>query len=76
MYSALHTAPDTTLEGAHSWKYARFLDFASARLLMKKVGRGYVFFQSMLLKHFAQRVEERIEKVEVAKDTDEQKLTH
>lgn len=35
------------------WNYARFLDFASDRLLMKKVGGGYVFFHRMLLEHFA-----------------------
>ncbi len=36
------------------WNYAKFLDFASAHLLMKKVGGGYVFFHRMLLEHFAQ----------------------
>jgi hypothetical protein len=35
------------------WNYAKFLDFASDRLLMKKVGGGYVFFHRMLLEHFA-----------------------
>ena len=39
------------------WDYAKFLDFASDRLLMKKVGGGYVFFHRMLLEHFAQKVE-------------------
>nr|WP_277879051.1 NACHT domain-containing protein [Leptolyngbya sp. FACHB-711] len=33
--------------------YAKFLDFASDRLLMKKIGGGYVFFHRMLLEHFA-----------------------
>lgn len=33
--------------------YAHFLAFASDRLLMKKVGGGYVFFHRMLLEHFA-----------------------
>ena len=36
------------------WNYARFLDFASDRLLMKKIGGGYVFFHRMLLEHFAE----------------------
>lgn len=36
------------------WNYAKFLDFTSDRLLMKKVGSGYVFFHRMLLEHFAQ----------------------
>ncbi|MCU0566655.1 MAG: NACHT domain-containing protein [Oculatellaceae cyanobacterium Prado106] len=35
------------------WNYARFLDFASDRLLMRKIGGGYVFFHRMLLEHFA-----------------------
>ena len=35
------------------WDYAQFLKFASDRLLMKKVGGGYVFFHRMLLEHFA-----------------------
>jgi MFS family permease len=34
--------------------YAKFLDFASNRRLMKKIGGGYVFFHRMLLEHFAQ----------------------
>ena len=37
------------------WNYARFLDYASERLLMKKVGGGYVFYHRMLMEHFAQR---------------------
>ncbi|MDJ0898684.1 MAG: NACHT domain-containing protein [Xenococcus sp. MO_188.B8] len=35
--------------------YARFLGYASERLLMKKVGGGYVFYHRMLMEHFAQR---------------------
>jgi hypothetical protein len=35
------------------WNYARFLDYASERLLMKKVGGGYVFYHRMLMEHFA-----------------------
>ena len=34
---------------------ARFLDYASERLLMIKVGGGYVFYHRMLLEHFAQK---------------------
>ena len=41
-------------KGCIPWNYAKFLDFASDRLLMKKVGGGYVFFHRMLLEHFAQ----------------------
>jgi hypothetical protein len=35
------------------WNYARFLDYSSERLLMKKVGGGYVFYHRMLMEHFA-----------------------
>ncbi|MEH2082161.1 MAG: NACHT domain-containing protein [Nostoc sp.] len=41
------------LKGRIPWNYAKFLDFASDRLLMKKIGGGYVFFHRMLLEHFA-----------------------
>jgi NACHT domain/CHAT domain len=40
-------------KGYIPWNYAKFLDFATDRLLMKKVGGGYVFFHRMLLEHFA-----------------------
>ncbi|MFM7578085.1 MAG: hypothetical protein ACKO5Q_14245, partial [Microcystaceae cyanobacterium] len=40
-------------KGGIPWNYAKFLDFASDRLLMKKVGGGYLFFHRMLLEHFA-----------------------
>ena len=43
------------------WNYARFLDYATERLLMKKVGGGYVFYHRMLMEHFAQR--ERVSRV-------------
>jgi NACHT domain len=39
-------------KGHIPWNYAKFLDFASERLLMKKIGGGYVFFHRMLLEHF------------------------
>lgn len=41
-------------KGRIPWNYAKFLDFASDRRLMEKVGGGYVFFHRMLLEHFAQ----------------------
>jgi MFS family permease len=43
-------------KGDIPWNYAKFLDFASDRLLMKKIGGGYVFFHRMLLEHFAQKI--------------------
>lgn len=36
------------------WNYARFLDYASDRLFMQKVGGGYIFVHRMLLEHFAE----------------------
>ena len=42
-------------KGKISWNYADFLDYASERLLMKKVGGGYVFYHRMLMEHFAQK---------------------
>jgi hypothetical protein len=39
------------------WNYAKFLDFAADRLLLKKIGGSYIFFHRMLLEHFAQKVE-------------------
>lgn len=42
-------------KGRIPWNYARFLDYASERLLMKKVGGGYVFYHRMLMEHFARK---------------------
>ena len=41
-------------KGRIPWNCARFLDYASERLLMKKVGGGYIFYHRMLMEHFAQ----------------------
>ncbi|MEO0932875.1 MAG: zinc-ribbon domain-containing protein [Cyanobacteria bacterium J06641_2] len=40
-------------KGFMPWNCARFLDYASERLLMKKVGGGYAFYHRMLMEHFA-----------------------
>ena len=45
-------------KGRIPWNYAKFLDYASERLLMKKVGGGYIFYHRMLMEHFAQRYQE------------------
>jgi hypothetical protein len=37
-----------------SWNYARFLNYATDRLFMQKVGGGYIFVHRMLMEHFAQ----------------------
>lgn len=35
------------------WNYARFLDYASERILLQKVGGGYIFVHRLLLEHLA-----------------------
>ena len=36
------------------WNYSRFLDYATERIFMQKVGGGYIFIHRMLMEHFAQ----------------------
>ena len=40
-------------KGRIPWNYARFLDYASERIFLQKVGGGYIFVHRMLLEHFA-----------------------
>ncbi len=40
-------------EGAMPWNYSRFLDFASERMLLQKVGGGYMFVHRFVLEYFA-----------------------
>mgnify|MGYP001024975247 CR=1 FL=1 len=40
--------------GYTPWNYARFLDYATERLFLQKVGGGYIFIHRTLLEHFAQ----------------------
>lgn len=35
------------------WNYARFLDWATERIFLQKVGGGYIFVHRLLLEHFA-----------------------
>jgi hypothetical protein len=37
------------------WNYARFLDYATERLFLRKVGGGYIFVHRLLLDYFAAR---------------------
>jgi DNA-binding SARP family transcriptional activator/energy-coupling factor transporter ATP-binding protein EcfA2 len=39
--------------GAMPLNYARFLDYAAERVLLRKVGGGYMFIHRLLLEHFA-----------------------
>jgi hypothetical protein len=36
------------------WNYTHFLDYATDRLFLQKVGGGYIFVHRMLLEHFAE----------------------
>jgi serine/threonine protein kinase len=40
--------------GYTPWNYARFLDYATERIFLQKVGGGYIFVHRLLLEHFAQ----------------------
>jgi len=39
--------------GKIPWNYARFLNYATERIFLQKVGGGYIFVHRMLLEHFA-----------------------
>jgi len=39
--------------GCMPWQYARFLDYASECILLRKVGGGYIFMHRLLLDYFA-----------------------
>ncbi len=40
-------------KGYIPWNYSRFLDSASDRVFLRKVGGGYIFVHRMLLEYFA-----------------------
>jgi serine/threonine protein kinase len=40
--------------GCIPWNYARFLNYATERIFLQKVGGGYIFVHRLLLEHFAQ----------------------
>jgi hypothetical protein len=44
--------------GSTPWNYVRFLDYAADRILLRKVGGGYVFLHRMLMDWFAARYDE------------------
>jgi serine/threonine protein kinase len=41
--------------GVMPWNYAQFLDWATERIFLQKVGGGYIFVHRLLLEHFAGR---------------------
>lgn len=42
------------LNGYIPWNYAQFLDYATDRLFLQRVGGGYRFMHDLLRQHFAQ----------------------
>jgi len=44
--------------GSAPWDYAKFLDHTAERILLRKVGGGYMFIHRMLLEYFAIRDDE------------------
>lgn len=40
-------------KGFIPWNYAHFLDYATERIFLQKVGGGYIFIHRLLLEHFA-----------------------
>lgn len=44
------------------WDYAHFLDHATERIFLQKVGGGYIFIHRLLQEHFANRKENEVKK--------------
>jgi hypothetical protein len=44
--------------GSIPWNYVKFLDYATERILLRKVGAGYTFIHRILLEYFAARYDE------------------
>ena len=42
------------LNNCKPWDYAKFLDYATERIFLQKIGGSYMFIHRMLLEHFAQ----------------------
>ena len=36
------------------WRYVAFLDYAAQRILLRRVGGGWIFIHRMLMEHIAQ----------------------
>jgi energy-coupling factor transporter ATP-binding protein EcfA2 len=50
-----------TLSGYAPWCYARFLDYATERILLRRVGGSYIFVHRMLLEYFANLEQKKIQ---------------
>jgi hypothetical protein len=46
------------INGNTSFNYVRFLDYASERIFLRKVGGGYIFVHRLLMEHFAEGYQE------------------
>jgi len=55
-------------EGRMPWNYARFLNYAAARLFLRKVGSNYVFIHRLVLEHFADLTDEDIQRITAGLD--------
>lgn len=51
------------LSGYMPLNYVRFLDYCAERILLRKVGGGYIFIHRLLLEHFASLSEEDIKRL-------------
>jgi hypothetical protein len=47
--------------GYTPWDYVGFLEFATGRIFLHKVGGGYIFIHRLLMEHFAEMDKDRIE---------------
>ncbi|MBI1880648.1 MAG: hypothetical protein HYR94_20930 [Chloroflexi bacterium] len=45
------------------WNYVRFLDYATERIFLRKVGGGYIFIHRLLLEYFASLTLEDVERL-------------
>jgi hypothetical protein len=57
-----------TLNNHAPLNYVRFLDHAAERILLRKVGGGYIFVHRMLLEYFASLEEEQPRKNDTPDD--------
>jgi hypothetical protein len=53
------------------WNYARFLDYATELIFLRKVGGGYIFVHRLIMEHFAALDEQAIERI-TASSSDQQ----
>jgi transcriptional regulator with XRE-family HTH domain/DNA polymerase III delta prime subunit len=49
-------------KGFVPWNYPHFLDYAAERIILRKVGGGYIFLHRLLLEYFASLNDEQISK--------------